>query len=422
MTTLPAAAGSFSGHVCGNPLRSVLKAPSEPQDVLSGVNVPVGRVSTSTAVRPFRKRFLDIRKRTAPATYLRGVLRVNRDDSHPSLLRFGCEDIEKLSPARIMGALSKMGSSDTLHVQGFVSDHAEPLREPSGFLMMKVPALVGRLLVQTGNSFTGLASAVRTFLLARKSPLSLSEPLLCHPVVAGRLYHHTIGGNKKRLKPEVYTDGRTLSTDFGCITEVAGENDVPLAARPLDTNGLDATLDGAMQLDLDVPNMLEVKPSVLVEPASVSVGGELNKPETISSLEARIAWSFFASINSSEERLERFIQPPERGLSARKVDLRQIRIALASRFENAGLFPVGDRTLLRLIDVPAFFKSGVVQAAVCLKHRIKSPNLGAVGKETIFERSPHRLSVRQTDASLNNSWKGGERGFHHRPMTMVHAA
>jgi hypothetical protein len=85
VTTLPAKAGRVSGNACGDPLRSRLKAPSEPQYVLCGVNVPLGYVATRAVVQPIRELVLDLRKCTALATRLSGVLRVNRDHSHPSL-------------------------------------------------------------------------------------------------------------------------------------------------------------------------------------------------------------------------------------------------------------------------------------------------------------------------------------------------
>jgi hypothetical protein len=68
VTTLPAKAGRVSGNACGDPLRSRLKAPSEPQYVLCGVNVPLGYVATRAVVQPIRELVLDLRKCTALAT------------------------------------------------------------------------------------------------------------------------------------------------------------------------------------------------------------------------------------------------------------------------------------------------------------------------------------------------------------------
>ena len=44
-----------------------------------------------------------------------------------------------------------------------------------------------------------------------------------------------------------------------------------------------------MQLDLDVPDVLDVDTPVIFEPASVSVGGKLNRLETVLALGPREA-------------------------------------------------------------------------------------------------------------------------------------
>src|SRR3712207_3622136 len=106
VTTLTAKAASFSGNAFGIPIRSRLKAPSEPQDVLCGINVPVGHVSAREAgMHPIRERLLDLWQSTATATRLRGVLRVNHDASHSSIFRFLSEDVERLRPTCIVRAL-----------------------------------------------------------------------------------------------------------------------------------------------------------------------------------------------------------------------------------------------------------------------------------------------------------------------------
>ena len=88
VTTLPAKAGSFSGHALADAPRFVLKAPSEPQYIQRGVNVPVGYVSARAYVYPLRERLLDLRKSTTRATRLRSVPRVYRDNSRTSFFRF----------------------------------------------------------------------------------------------------------------------------------------------------------------------------------------------------------------------------------------------------------------------------------------------------------------------------------------------
>jgi hypothetical protein len=98
-----------------------LKAPPEPFYVLSGVNVPVCHILALFAAVPAnRERLLDFWKRTAPATCLRGVLRVNGDDSHPSFFRFGSEDVQELRPACVMRGLRNARAGYALNIESFV--------------------------------------------------------------------------------------------------------------------------------------------------------------------------------------------------------------------------------------------------------------------------------------------------------------
>jgi hypothetical protein len=207
VTTLPAKAGSFSGHVCGNPLRFVPFATacpdkplqnSEREDVLCGVKVAVGCIPTGgTGMHPIRERLFDLWKRTAVATHLRGVLRVNRDNSHPSFFRFGCEDVKEPRPSRIMGALGKTAAGDAFDVKRFVGDQAVLIYQLAGLFVVEVPSLVGRLLVQLRYAPERFAAAVGAFLFSREAALCPSKFLLSLPVVARRFYELTIRGNKK---------------------------------------------------------------------------------------------------------------------------------------------------------------------------------------------------------------------------------
>jgi hypothetical protein len=202
VTTLPAKACSFSGHVCGNPLRFGLKAPSEPQDVLCGVDVSVGHVAAGgAAAYPLRERLFDLRKSTSVATRLRGIFRVYRDNLHPSLFRFGCEDANKTRPACVMRALRKAGSSDTLDTQGLVGYQPMPPYQSPGLFVVKGPPLVCDLLVEPGATLTSFTAAIRALLLPGTRSLSPPELLQDLPVVARRCYDLTIRDGKEALNP-----------------------------------------------------------------------------------------------------------------------------------------------------------------------------------------------------------------------------
>lgn len=167
MTTLPAKAGNFSGHARANAPRCVLRAPSEPEYVLRGINVPVACVPAAlAAVYTDRESFLDLREITAAATRLSGHSRIYRDDSHSSLLRFLCEYRKQLSPSRIVSRLRKACAGYTSNAQGFVGYEPVPTYQLASQLVVEVSSLVGNLLVHPSNVLASFAAMVRTFLLA----------------------------------------------------------------------------------------------------------------------------------------------------------------------------------------------------------------------------------------------------------------
>jgi len=395
VTTLPAKAGSFSGHARADAPRFVLKAPSEPQYIQRGVNVPVGYVSAWAYVYPVRERFLDLRESTTRATRLRSVPRVYRDNSRTSFFRFVRKYVQERCPSRVMRSLGKSSPGDALDVEGFVADETVGIHQPSRLFVVEVSALVRRLLVKARNLLTSFAAATRTLLLSGHGTLCPTEFLLRLSVVARWLYGLSIRGNHERLESEIYANRCAVSGRFGHISEIAGEDNVPLPASPLYRDCLDGPFDRAMQLYLDVSDILEIKPggaSGFLEPASVSVGRELDAPEPIFRFEPGITRSV-ARVHTAEERLERLIQSAKRSLSGRKVQSREARHNLTSFLESPRLLTVGNGTLLNPVHLPAFAQSKIVEAAMRLKHRIQTLRLRAVRVEAIFVGPSHLLGL-----------------------------
>src|SRR5215210_5004497 len=388
VTTLPAKAGSFSGNAFGIPIRLRPKAPSEPQDVLCGVNVSVLGMATPATMHPIRERLLNLRECTTPTAGLRGVPRVDRDDPHPSFLRFGYEDVYELRPASIMRRLREVAPGDASNIEHFAGYQSVGIHQLACLLVVEVPTLVGSLLVQAGNLLASLAAPLRTFSLSGQGTLCPPELLSRLAVVARGLYRRTIGGHEKALQPEVDANGRIISGGFGGVPKVAGEDDVPLAARPLQGDGLDASLDRTMELDLDVPDALDVQTPVVFKLASVAVGRKLNGPEAFLSPEAGIARTL-ARLDPTEECFERLIQPAQRGLSRRKIEGREARENLPTLLEATRLFAVGDAAPFGLISVAPVAESKVVEPAVSAQHRVQSFYLGAVRIQPVFERLAH---------------------------------
>ena len=260
----------------------------------------------------------------------------------------------------------------------------------TSFLVVEVPPLVGRLLVQLRNAVAGLTASGRTLPLPCKRTLRPPELLLSLTIVARGLYRLAIRGDEEALESEVDTDRRTISgfTSFRRFSEVAREDHVPLAARPLDGDGLDRPFDRTMQLDLDVPDVLEVQAPIILEPTPVAVGWKLNRSETVFGLEARVARSP-SRLNPSKERLECFVESAKRGLSRREVQSREAGRGFAGCLESTRLFAVGNRASLDLVKVASLTQSEVVQTMVLSEHQVQSFSLRAVRKQSVLECLPH---------------------------------
>lgn len=412
MTTLSAKADSFSGHVCGNPLRFVPKAQPEPQDIQGGVNVSVGGIATcSAAVYPLRERFLDLGHSSARATNLRRVPGIDRDNPRTSFFRFVGENVKEGRPTRIERRLRKPGPDDALDVEGFVGDEGVGIHQLPSLLVVEVPALVRHLLVQTGDLLASLGATVGGSLLPGDGALRSSKSFLGFPVATWRFHKIAffVGGNEEAFQPEVDANGGTISDSFGRVATITAEDHVPLAARPLDGDGLDRPFDRTVQFDLEVADVLKVEPSVILESAPVPVGGKLDGPEPAFRSEPRVAGSI-AGLDASEESHKSSIQPTERSLSRREVRRRKARKNLAGFPEARRLFTVGDGAPFGRVHVAAFSESEAIQAAVGLKDRIKCFDLRTVGVKTILVGLPHRRIVRKEDA-IPNGRNGGVRAF-----------
>lgn len=369
-----------------------------------------------------RERFLDLRGLAARAASLCRIPRIYRDYPDSSFFRFLSEDVEEGSPTRVVRRLRKSSTSDALDVQGFVGDESVSVHQLPSLLVVEVPTLVRCLFVKSSNLLTSLAAAVRTFLLPGDGTLRYPELLLCLPGVARRFHGLATRRNEEALEAEINADGRTVSGGLRCwgTPEIAREDHVPLATTTFDGDGLDFAFDRAMQLDLDMSDVLEIQSSVVFEAASVSVGRELDGPEPIFGL---VSWitGRVPGLHAAEESLERLVQTAERSLSGREVRRYEARDNLAGLLEPPRLLAVGDGTPFGFVDVPAFSEGDVVQAAVRFEHHVKSLYLRAVWIKAVLERLPHTGIVLPENSALNHE-KVGVRGFPRQLKQTVPAA
>jgi hypothetical protein len=103
--------------------------------------------------------------------------------------------------------------------------------------------------------------------------------------VLGRQEAFTAICDQEALESKVYPNRCPVFPGFGSLSDIADEHGVPLTALPFNGHGLNSPDDRTMQLDLNVSDVLEVQPAVVLELASVAVGRKLYGIKAVPPLE-----------------------------------------------------------------------------------------------------------------------------------------
>ncbi len=201
-------------------------------------------------------------------------------------------------------------------------DHAVVAHQRSRDLMMKVAPLVGDVQILLSKPRDSLRAPIAPLLLARHRPLRAPERRLCLAIVLWRCDLAPIRRHQKDLEAKINARGRQWRRRYLGIGQLAGKDDMPSVYLTLERDGLDRALDGPMQLDLDVADVLDVDQRSL-QLAAVPVGRELQGIKAILPLEAGIARRF-SGLKPAEERLEGAVQAAQGGLATREVGSSQM--------------------------------------------------------------------------------------------------
>jgi hypothetical protein len=129
-------------------------------------------------------------------------------------------------------------------------------------------------------------------------------------------------------------------------------------------DGLDPTLDLAVDGDLHLSDPLQVDPAGVGPPtAAVAVLGPFDTVEPMRWLEPRVAGRL-ASLHPTEEPGERPVQTAQRRLLGRERPRRHIGPDFPDLLELSRLILIGDAGLPQPPCVPSFLQGGVVQLTV----------------------------------------------------------
>ena len=145
-----------------------------------------------------------------------------------------------------------------------------PIAWGQSVVVLKVPAHIGDFTVLLGHATPLLAPPAAAPLLAGQSLLGTLEPgfgLAQRPGISDRLARI---GHEKVGQPKINAHA------LACLRQrlggdLAGEDHVPVAARPLQRDRLAGALYRPMQPDFDSTDTRQVQPAVLQPPARLRV-------------------------------------------------------------------------------------------------------------------------------------------------------
>jgi hypothetical protein len=232
VTTLPAKAGSFSGHAPPIGARSVLTARSEPQNILRGVQVSIGNIPTGRAVmHPIRQCLRNVRQRAAPATHLCRVVRRNCDHCHTSFFRFVRQDMQERSPRDIQRGFGQPTAGDTTNVQVFVDKRASAVDQRTGGFMMKISPQIADSLMLLAQQLNGLCTALTALVSSCDLPLRPSQRGLCFPVVLWWCNDFSIRRDQESFQTQIDTDGRANGRRNVPIAQITRKDHIQISMR-----------------------------------------------------------------------------------------------------------------------------------------------------------------------------------------------
>jgi hypothetical protein len=163
----------------------------------------------------------------------------------------------------------------------------------------------------------GLSAALAAALAPGKPTLGADE--VCQPAleVSGIVDLLAIRKTGKAVQSDIYADilERLRQRD---IVPLDGKTRVPVVRVTLDRDGLDLTLHGSVQLDLDETSTLDTQLAVIEQSAAIAAGRKGDAVVPPERAEAREAGLLAASY-TSEERSEGLIQSAEHILAAGEV-------------------------------------------------------------------------------------------------------
>jgi hypothetical protein len=254
--------------------------------------------------------------------------------------------------------------------------------------MKKVSSLVGDMpgcFLQQRDSFsTAIAAPVAPRYFALRAP----QLRLGFPIEARILDLRSVGQDRERSQSHIDADCFSGIRELVLAT-LGGEAGIPLASLPSNRHGLNAAIDGAMELDLDKAGSLDSEASVRHQAAAIPVGRERNAVEAPGGPKRGKTVAFSAGY-AAEECLVRLVDAPKNVLAAGEIG-KLDQPFRSHLLKLLGLIVVVDRLVAGLPSAAPFFEGAVVEVACFAELRFKKGGLRFGLVEPIFESAKHLL-------------------------------
>ncbi|MDT7793397.1 MAG: hypothetical protein QOD59_2833 [Mycobacterium sp.] len=400
-----------------------VKGQSSPEDVACGVFVGLSSVPAALTTKLRLADAVASGGMPAGLAAVGGVPWVDLNPDTPSIFRFGAQNRDELTPARVTNTSIKPGLSgrsvgqelagvssvghrlrSAQHVgdrQILHHDHFVAANEVVCGLVVKVAAAIGDLAVACGDRFPPLATALRSGPGSRQSPLRRRQPLRCSTMPAGVVDVCAIGRGGETGNAQVDASLLTCRRRWVHGYVITGQDQHPAAAFTADLDRLDPAHYRPMRRDLDLPNALQIYAAGFGVPArAVSVFGPLHTVEPTLGLEPWKPWCL-SRLDPTEERVECPVQATQCGLLAGVRPPRNIRTCGTDVGELGGLVRVANLGLTSRPSVPALLERSVVQLPMQLRATRQRHVLTCGRTQSKLIRPPHI----GTAATTRGDWR-----------------
>ncbi len=307
---------------------------------------------------------------TAPTTGLYRVFGIDRNNLNCGTFSLHFQDIKESRPTRIIRGLGKterpynafdIQTGGTLSA-AFVNNHAVAVNQRFSRFVVEIFALVCNVCVNFCKGFDCFLSVCTAAFFTGNGTLGAAKFGLRFPIEFRCIKGFTFAGNKERFQTEVNADRRIFRRFANSLLDFANKDNIPPPRMTLACRGFDCPFDSAVQFEFNIANVLEACFAVFSKFCPV-IDCKINAVKATIATESWIT-RLVSLFDAAKEGLESAVKTFQGSLARGKVSKCEVRIDFPFRFDFCRLSPIGDGSLLCLVNAFSFGKGIVVKAAM----------------------------------------------------------